>query len=174
MTLPISLEQARAQLKAETDEQDDEIRDFISDAAGWVERYTGHILEARTVEETFCGFRPVSIRAWPLLPATVPTITYTGPDGATVTENARLDVAARPGRVMPAVGAFWPFRDSGQRFTVSVRAGYEDPADVPGNLRRAMLVLIGAYDADREGGKILADAEASARRLCQRFKRHTL
>ena len=54
--------------------------------------------------------------------------------------------------------------------TVTVRAGYESPDDVPRDLRRAMLVLIGAYDADREGGDILAKAEASARRLCDRHR----
>jgi hypothetical protein len=41
---------------------------------------------------------------------------------------------------------------------------------VPGNFRRAMLVLIAAYDADREGGDILAKADVAATRMCRGFR----
>lgn len=177
MALPVALEEAKRQLKVEDDETDqhDEIEDFIRDAAAWVEDYTGHILEARDVTEHFSGFRPVSLRAWPIAPNAVPAVKYVGPDGQDVTvDSVRLQVDTRPARIGPSVGSFWPFIDSRQLFSVTVRAGYEHPDDVPRRLRRAMLVLIAAYDADREGGKIFAEAEATAKRLCSRFRRRTL
>lgn len=176
MALPVTLEEAKRQLKVEEDEtdQDAEIQDFIQDAADWVERHTGHILEARDVQEYFDGFRPATLRAWPIAATSAPAVDYIPADGVPASEPARLDLTSRPARVLPVAGAFWPFRDSRQAYTVTIRAGYEDPDDVPRGLCRAMLVLIGAYDADREGGDTLAKAETAARRLCQRYKRHTL
>lgn len=174
MTLPVSLDQAKAQLRVDSADQDAEIGDFIVDAAVWVEGYTGQILEAHDVDEQFRGTRPVTLRAWPILADAVPTVTYLDNEGQAVTLDARIDVSERPARVMPAVGMFWPWQGKDQTFTVRVRAGYEDPDDVPRNIRRAMLLLIAAYDADREGGAVFQLAEATARRLCQRLKRHTL
>jgi len=175
MVLPVSVEEARAQLRADSEDQDEEINDFIRDAADWVEGYTGQILEARDVHEYFSGFRPVALRAWPIAPNAVPVVSYIGSDGQPVIVNGvRLTAINRPARVGSSLGPFWPFVDSKQTFKVTVRAGYESPNDVPRSLCRAMLVLIGAYDADREGGDILAKAEETARRLCRRLKRHTL
>jgi hypothetical protein len=55
-----------------------------------------------------------------------------------------------------------------------MRAGYEAGDAVPGNFRRAMLMLISAYDSDREGGEVFQKAEASARRLCGRLRARSL
>nr|WP_086491264.1 phage head-tail connector protein [Novosphingobium panipatense] len=174
MALPVSLDEAKAQLRVDGDEQDDEILGFISDAADWVERRTGQILEAREVTEQVRAGRVLTLRAWPVAAAAVPEVSYAGSDGLPITvSGARLDITRRPARVLPATGTSWPFRNS-DLCTVSVRAGYEDPAAVPRVLRRAMLLLIGAYDADREGGSTLADAETAAGRLCEKLKRHTL
>jgi uncharacterized phiE125 gp8 family phage protein len=173
MTLPVSLEDARTQLKAEPGERDDEITDFILDAAGWVEQYTGHILQAREVTEQFRGFGPVSLRAWPIQATAMPGVAYADDVGNPMAlSGARLDVSRRPARVLPSAGAFWPFYRADQLFTVTIRAGYEEVAEIPRNFRRAMLVLIAAYDEDREGGAVFANAETAATRLCRGFKVH--
>ena len=67
---------------------------------------------------------------------------------------------------MPAIGSRWPSVAAGTPVTVTYRAGYENGDEVPRNIRRAMLLLIGAYDEDHEGGDIFTKAEAAARRLC--------
>jgi len=173
MALPVTLEEARIQIKAEPGDQDGEIANFIMDAAGWVEKYTGHILVAREVTESFRGFGSVSLRAWPISPSATVGVAYVDTAGTPVAiTGARLEVSARPARVVPPSGPFYPFQDPRQLFTVTIRAGYETPADVPRNMRRAMLLLISAYDEDREGGKVLADAEAAATRLCRGYKIH--
>lgn len=175
MALPVSLEEAKTQLRVFSAVQNTEIQGFIQDAAAWVEGYTGHILEAREVTEQFRGHRAGFLSAWPISVGTVPVVSYASADGSPVLlAGARLDLSRRPARVLPAVGSFWPCRDSSHLFTVTLRAGYESPADVPRNLRRAMLVLISAYNVDREGGDVLAAAEKSARSLCKNFKRNTL
>lgn len=176
MALPVSLDEAKVQLRADGNDQDEEIVGFIQDAAAWVENYTGLVLEARDVTEQFRGFGPVSLRAWPITGGASFGGSYVDDAGnpAALT-GARLDLSRRPARILPPAGtSFWPFSKADQLFTVTVRAGYENPANVPRNVRRAMLVLISAYDADREGGKILADAEAFAKRQCRGLKAHRL
>jgi uncharacterized phiE125 gp8 family phage protein len=174
MTLPVTLDEAKAQLRVDGNDQDAEIQGFIADAAAWVEDYTGQILEARDVTEHFRGFRPVTLRAWPIAADAAVELAYSvnGEPGAPLT--ALLDASRRPARVLPATGCFWPFINSAQQFTITVRAGYESPDDVPRGLCRAMLVLISAFDADREGGDTFAKAEMAAKRLCRRHKAYSL
>lgn len=174
---PVTLEQAKAQLQLgdADNSRDGEVLDFIADAAGWVEKFTGHILERRDITEQFRGFRPVRLRSWPIAADAVAGVAYIDASGAAVAiPLVRLDLSQRPARVGPAQGAFWPFADSEQFFSVTIAAGYENPDDVPRNIRRAMLLLISAYDADREGGDLFVKAEAAARKLCDQYRLHTL
>lgn len=144
---------------------------WVRDAAGWVERYTGHILVAREVTEQLVGFSAGALSAWPILPTAVPTVTYSGGAGGGVTvPGARLDLSRRPARVLPAYGSRWPTVPRATPVTVSVRAGYESVGQIPPNFHRAMLVLIAAYDADREGGEIFERAEKTARSLCSSYR----
>ncbi|MEH3121085.1 MAG: phage head-tail connector protein [Sphingomonas phyllosphaerae] len=168
MATPVTLEDARRQLRMEADDtsRDDDLKTFIADAAAWVENYTGQILDARDITETFRGLGPVALRAWPIKPDAVPAVAYIDVTNTPIAlTGARLDLTRRPARVLPP-SQFWPFRDAQQLFTVTIRAGYEADEAAPGTIRRAMLVLIGAYDGDREGGDILAKAEDAARRIC--------
>lgn len=175
MPVPVTLYDAKAQLKSDDDDQDAEIAGFVDDAAAWIERYTGHILVARDVTETFVGFERVELRAWPIKPNAVPVVTYADAAGDAVSVTPmRMSAARRPGRVVPWVGSRWPSVAGGTAVTVTVRAGYEDADPVPGNFRRAMLVLIAAYDADREGGEIMAAAEKTARALCSEYRMRRL
>lgn len=174
MTLPVSLEQAKAQLRILGDDgRDDEILGFIRDAAAWVENYTGQMLEARDVEEPFrAPARAVSLSAWPIYADAVLAVSFAGSSGIESVAGLSLDASRRPARILASKG--WPTYDPELVFTAKVRAGYEDPADVPRNMCRAILILIAAYDDDREGGDTLAKAEATATRLCRSFKRHLL
>ena len=171
MAVPVTIEDARQQLRLEDDwSQDVELQGFIADAAAWVERYTGHILEARDVTEQIRWSDRLFIQAWPIKPEAVPVVAYSGAAGSIGLPGVRLDLSQRPARLLPAIGTAWPRDVAGTPVTVTVRAGYEAGASPPGNFRRAMLLLIGAYDADREGGEILAKAEATARLLCRDFR----
>jgi len=166
----VSLRDAKAQLQREQDNTDDdaEITDFIADASAWVEGYTGHVLTARNVTERFrVPPRAIELQAWPIAPDAVLTVE----DGALVpVADVRLDITRRPARIFCDRGMAWPLRRTDEYLTVTVRAGYESPNDVPREIRRAMLVLISGYDNDREGGEIFAKAEASARRICGRLR----
>lgn len=176
MAIPVSLVDARRQLRMEPDDdsRDEELSGFIADAAAWVENYTGHILAAREVTETFDGLGAIQLRSWPVKPETPVAVSYLGAAGAVPVPGARLFVQGRPARVYPALGTGWPVLHHRVPSTVTFRAGYEDGDEVPRNCRRAMLVLIGAYDEDREGGDVLAKAENAARSLCRSLKAHHL
>jgi len=179
MALPVSLAEAKSQLRVDHYDEDDLIGRALVDAAGWVERYTGHILEAREVTEHFTGVGvgvgAVQLRAWPIAADAAVGVTYVDDSGASVAPTgACLDLSNRPARVLPPNGPLWPFRGSDQRFAVTIRAGYEAPADVPTNLRRAMLVMISAFYADREAGDVFKAAERSARSLCADFRMRRL
>ena len=172
MALPVSLDDAKRQLRVLGDTRDAEIAEFITDAAGWVEEYTGHLLEPREITERFASFARLHLSGWPIVggPITVKTLTGTG---ETIIDGAYLYAVSRPGSVLPATGTRWPRLLDGETIEVSYTAGYVDPADVPRNFRRAMLVLITAYDFDREGGEKMQAAEMTAKRLCRGKKRWT-
>ena len=173
MAIPVTLEDARRQIQLDEGDwyQDVNLAQSIEDAAAWVEEYTGHILVARDVTETFYGLGVARLKAWPVKATSIPSVAYVNASGATVTiEGARLDASSRPARVLPPPNILGSFCSSQQSFTVTIRAGYEPKDTVPGNFRRAMLILISAYDSDREGGELFQKAEASARRLCGRLR----
>ena len=173
MALPVSLVDAKRQLRLDdsTPEQDGEIAGFIADAAAWVENYTKHVLEPREVVEQFAGFGRMRLKAWPIAPDAVVTLSYDGPGVVTTITGARLSVAGRPATVLPPVSLAWPRVAVHTVVTVTVQAGYKDPADVPGNFRRAMLALISGFD---EGGKALAEAKDLARDFCRDFRPRAL
>lgn len=175
MAVPVSLDDAKRQLRHAGEtlnaERQAEIEGFIADAVAWVEDYTGHILVARDVAEQFGGLGRVHLRAWPIRADAIPSITYGDAIDAVVDVAAVwIDVSRRPARVALWIGHRWPSMARGIAITVTLRAGYEEGDVVPGNIRRAMLILIAAYDADREGGDVFASAEQAARRLCRDLK----
>lgn len=176
MAVPVDLTAARAQLRMGNDSSRDvEIEGFISDAVAWVESYTGHILEAREVEETFDGFSRLRLRAWPIKPGAEVVVSY-GEGGmvATTITGSRLSMDRRPARILPPPALAWPHLRTPHLVIVTLRAGYEDEDVVPGNIRRAMLVLISAYDTDREGGDVFRKAEETARNLCRDLRPRAL
>ena len=173
MTIPVTLEAAKRHLKIELDDvsQDEEINGFIADAAAWIEQFTGHVLVARDVTKSFSSFDRVMFREWPIAADAVPVVTYDGAGGQAVpVTEVRMLLSRRPARVAPWVGGRWPALPLGSGVTATVRAGYEEGDEVPGEFRRAMLTLIAAYDADREGGDILRKAEDAAKDACSNFR----
>jgi hypothetical protein len=168
----VTIEAARRQLRLEASDtsRDEDLRDFIADAAAWVQSYTGHILSDGEIVEQHTGRGPVRLLAWPIFDDSTLTVTMTGTDGVEIPIPARLSYFRRPAELLPSAPG-WPYWAVGRQFTVTVRAGYQNLDQVPRNFRRAMLILITAYDEDREGGALFQAAEAAARKLCRFAKR---
>jgi hypothetical protein len=108
MAIPVTLADARRQLQLDEGDtsRDTEILGFIADAAARIEEYTGHILVARNVTETFrVPGRVISLRAWPIKQtATLDVLDH----ALSPYSGVRLDVSSRPARILPPAGAFWP------------------------------------------------------------------
>lgn len=166
----ITLEEAKRQLRLPTSftAQDDEIRGFIADAAAWVERYTGHVVTPRDVTETFrVPGRTVRLDAWPVASNAAVSVSYPGALGSPIAVlGSTLDVGRGPAKLTAPGGLAWPLTDADQALTVTFRAGYEDATQLPGDFRRAMLMLVTAYNEDRTGGDVLRKAEETAGRMC--------
>lgn len=169
MSEPITIQEAASHLRMDAVANGGALARYTRDAREWVERYTGHLLVARDVTEAFRAPRStIELTAWPVFADT--TIAADADDVAVPT---RLDASRRPARVTPH-SASWPFPSPHTQLRITVRAGYRTSEEIPGNMRRAMLVLIGAYDADREGGEIFAAAEMRAKSLCRSYRKATV
>ncbi len=170
----ITLDEAKRQLRLtpSNTSQDEEIKGFLADAQSWVTGYTGFLFSPQTVTESFrVPGRRIALRSWPIQPGAVVAVSYPAPNGsAAAIQDISTEIVRGRLSLSPLAGRCWPLHDPSQTLTVTVEAGLPAGVAVPGEIRRAVLMLIGAYDDDREGGETIAKAEATARRLCRRFR----
>jgi len=173
MTEPISLEEAKAQLRILDDSEDAFLLSAIEDARGWVEAYTGLILTRRAVVVALPSFS-AALTVWPVV--SVDSVGYIDSAGAdTVLSQADYSpqLAKRPAHL---IGKAFPPIYAGSAVTVVVTAGFSGPDAIRAfspNLMRAMKLLVAGYFRDRETGGLAGDVEESAKRLCRPFKRWT-
>jgi uncharacterized phiE125 gp8 family phage protein len=150
MTSPLSLKAAKDHLRVDGDDEDDLINGLIAAAVDHVERFTGLVLTRRVVIEGVTGFNG-KIRAWPI--SSVDEVAYVdgkGVDQVLDGDSWRLNAAARPARLgtlsqpWPAVG-----RLNGT-VSITMTAGYEKDADLPGGVVQALKMLVGHFYRNRE------------------------
>ena len=175
MVLPITIEEAKRQARIDDDDRDADVVGYIRDAVSWAEGYTGHLLTERAVTETFDSFDRLRLRAWPIATDAIAAVTYSDASGVHTVTGARIVARPRPARLLPALGARWPYlHPAAGAITVSVTAGYVTPDKIPGVIMRAMLILIAAYERDREGGDVLEQSIARAEQMCRGQRLWTL
>lgn len=174
MALPITIEAAKAQLRITDELTDAEVTDLIADAVGWVEAYTGHMLSVKTVEVTFDSWDEVELNHWPLDPATLAVSVIRQGAEDRLIDGVQLDTRRRPARLVTPQSGGWPTLTDEDQVQLSFNTGYASATDIPRNLIRAALVLIAGFEADKEGGKMFAESEATARNLCRKWKRWTV
>lgn len=168
---PVTLAEAKKHLRVETNADNAAVEAAIVDAREWVEGYTGMVLTRRVVTERLAAFADqTKLRAWPIAGDQPVTIVYRDNAGtAQAIGNATLRAATRPGIIYPAAGERWPNRSTiSGAIEATFTAGYADPADVPGILKRALLVMLTAFYEDRDGGELFDSSEKAAKALCNR------
>lgn len=174
MAEPVELDEAKAQLRIEHDDEDGQILGLISAGREWVENYTGLILAPREVTETFdalCSYQQLD--AWPIDTDGTVTITYLDAAGTEQSlAGSRLMASRRPARISAAIGSSWPATyKAGEAISVTFTAGYPTPDDVPWALKQAILLHIQAmYDQ----GALGSAEEAALKSLCWPFVRITV
>lgn len=144
MTEPITLAQAKANLRVSDSAEDDLISGLIVAAREHVEGETGLVLTRRQVVETRRMFGPwIDLYSWPI--ASIDSIAYL--DGAFALQplDASLWIAGtamRPVRIVSR-GNLWPTIASAPvAVTVTMTAGYATPDEVPMRLKQAMHLLV--------------------------------
>lgn len=176
MAEPISTAEAKLHLRVDSSADDTLIADNIVAAREWAEDYTGLILTRREVTEQISQFAAqTKLRAWPIATDEPISIGYRDADGAEQTiADATVRAIARPGVLYPAAATRWPLASTvSGPIDVTFTAGFATPAEIPGTVKQAMLIMLTAFYDGREG-ELFDTAEAAAKRLCRRQKRRTL
>jgi len=155
-TEPVTLAEAKAHLRVDHSDEDDQIEALIQSAREWVEDH----IERPIITQTITGATDRFSRRMELKPnlQSITAIRYIDTDGAEQTLDASvyaLDDYALIGAVYLAPNQEWP-STRGEPFDVQVDfvAGYGEAADVPAKIKQAILLLIGHLYANREATTI--------------------
>ena len=130
---------------------DDPLAIIVAGAQRWVENYTDHILEQRTVTQTFPAFPTAAplyfdLRYKPYVADSL-VVSYLDADFATVSDFDAFTIYAHEGtqRVIP--DSAWP--DAYQGVSLSYTAGYADIDAVPEDIIHAICIYAAATDQER-------------------------
>lgn len=167
---PITLVDAKKHLRVDHSDDDTQINLFITAARSHVERWCGRALITQTWEMTIDAFPGGILSCTPTLctrpSATTPeikiplpplqqivSIKYFNPSGDETTlpdTEYTADTVSQPGWVVP--NSSWPSTlDAINVVTIQFVAGYGDaPADIPADIRAAILLHLGTFYAQRE------------------------
>lgn len=153
---PVELETVKAHLRVTGNEDNAYIRDLIIAARRVIEIQAQRSLITKTwklVQDCFPSSRVISLPFGPV--QSITSVKYRDAAGVEQTLSSSLyvsDVVSTPSRVILKDGVSWPevWRD-GNAVTVEFVAGYGDqPSAVPGDLKHAIMLLVGHYYENRE------------------------
>lgn len=160
-TTPVSLAELKLSLRVEDTAEDTLLGLHLAAAVGMVDGPTGELKRALISQTWRAGFEcfpcgPIELPLRPLL--SVASIQYRDRVGVLQTMPFD-DYVVHDGElamIEPAPGLSWPDAPRGRRSVlVTFNAGYgADPADVPGEIRAAILLMCGDLYANRETGVI--------------------
>lgn len=163
-TEPLSLAEAQAQCRIDTDDESIFLESLITTAREYAEGFTRRAFITQTWDLTLAAF-PSEGELWiPKAPLqsspTAPVVTYVGTDGVTQTLSSSLYTVdapsgpqSRPGRLLLGYGLSWPStRDVANAVTVRFVAGYGLAPAVPAGIKAAMKLLVAHWWTNRVPG----------------------
>jgi uncharacterized phiE125 gp8 family phage protein len=148
---PVSLADAKAHCRVDTDADNSLIVGYITTAREWVEDYIDRALVTQQLVMKLDAFPPeIELPRPPMVAsgtATAVSVTYvTGDTGSTATlatGSYRVDRDATPGVIRNLNGQTWPTHLLDQNsVTVTWWAGYGDPQNVPQRVKSAILMCV--------------------------------
>lgn len=160
---PVSLDEVKERLRMEDNTEDTTIQAQIQAATAYCQEYTwSQFVSATFVERFDCGFPCIIVpQKAPLVSAT--SLAYVDTAGVmqTLAQNTDyiVDAYAKPGRIYPAYNKYWPStRDFAQVVTLTYVAGYGTPADVPDEIREAIMMKVESLVSDCDGTEAIDKA----------------
>jgi uncharacterized phiE125 gp8 family phage protein len=152
---PVTVEEAKVQLRLETDDYDDEIRKQISAATEYLQTVEDRQFVTATwvakLDKFPSGYDDeIRLAKSPLVSA---IITYVDEDGATQTwgtSNYIVDTNSEPGRITLAYEATWPTtRAIANAVTITFVAG-QAQGSVPQRIKQHILAIVAEWWWNRE------------------------
>ena len=160
---PVTITDAKAHLRVDTDADNTYIMGLVAAARAWVEEYLDRSLVHTQWTMRLDGFPPngldnLELPRPPMATASAVSavaITYTTETGAVVvfpSHEYRVDRNSTPGAISPLYEQAWPVhRRDDNSVTISWWGGYgEDGRSVPTQIKHAMLLLVAHWYDRRE------------------------
>jgi uncharacterized phiE125 gp8 family phage protein len=159
---PITLDEAKLNLRVDCDADDALITALIVAARRWCEDYENRAYITQTITAKTFWLPAQIILPRPMLQS-VTSITYVDQAGDTQTLSSDLydvDIFREPGQVTRAVNATYPtVRGDVNGVTIVYVAGYGDAStDVPQETIQAIQIMITYYYEDRTGSNPIPEA----------------
>ena len=160
---PVSLADAKAHCRVDTDADNALIVGYITTAREWVEDYIDRALVTQQLVMKLDAFpAEIELPRPPMIAsgtATSVSITYvTGDTGSTATlatSQYRVDRESTPGAIRTLYGGSWPSHLLDQNsVTVTWWAGYGDPQNVPQRVKSAILMCVHELYEKRGDGQM--------------------
>lgn len=153
MLSPVTLDEAKAFLRVQTDDDDATITVIVNAVKDWIEQHAGVILNQRQLTVSYPTFGPrVPIVQRPLV--SVDTVVYDDLAGAVVTlasNEYRLRDFAGMQTIVPLAGHPLPMTNAEDgAVRVTITAGYASNADIPAPIKQAALLLIAHWYDNRD------------------------
>ena len=175
---PVSLAEVRARLRLDaTVGDDDDVTLMLADAEKWWEDYTGCSLMPRTIDlvvDRFPTHAVLPLQTEPI--RSIDVVTYVDEAGVSqilAPAMYQADTGTRGGRLR--IKGSWPSTEVDRINTVNVAmsAGYADAASVPGDIKSALILVVGARYNFREeliAGTIARSIPGGAQSIADRYK----
>ena len=159
---PVTLDEAKLNLKVDCDADDDLITGLIVTARRWCEDYENRAYITQTITAKTFWLPDQIILPRPLLQS-VTSVTYVDTAGDTQTLSDTLydvDTVREPGQIARAFNATYPtVRGDVNGVTIVYVAGYGDAStDVPQETIQAIQIMIAYYYTDRMGENPIPEA----------------
>lgn len=146
---PITLSEAKAQLRVSDTSSDTIINALIPAATKFCQSLVQRVFVLQTLEWVLPCWRDcLELPIAPVLADQVVSVKYvdwTSETQQTLATSAYVvQTVGESCRIVPKFGTCWPlvFTRSPEPIVVRFDAGYEDPADLPGNVKVAILLML--------------------------------
>lgn len=149
---PVTLAEAKAQVRVDHDDEDLLIQHYIDAATAWLDGRAGILGRCLVTQSWQMDLEAITSPI--LLPFPDSEI-----DSAVFTDAAGGDIAYDPGLQDQRL-LLRPLAGFGRPAAITFIAGYGAPADVPAAIRQAMLLLIGHWYENREAVSLGASPSA--------------